>query len=120
MGPDRQNRGVVYFVGHGGSYSMLNQVELAKLLLTLANNTTIADCTIFLDVCQSAQRHNLELEQIESRFRDTPFASLIELLPRNRAELYAFLALLVAVAQLIVSLHASSPPTITPGQVIRR
>jgi hypothetical protein len=59
---------------------------------------------------------NLEPAQVESRVRETNFADLVEFLPKDRAELYAFLALLLTIIQLIVSLHASAP-TITPAQV---
>lgn len=59
---------------------------------------------------------NLEPAQVESRVRETNFADIVELLPKDRAELYAFLALLLTIIQLIVSLHASVP-TITPAQV---
>jgi hypothetical protein len=68
-------------------------------------------------IIQEARQHGLKSEQIESKVRETPFANLAGLLPRDRAELYAFLALLLAVIQLVVNLRTSNAPTITPEQV---
>ncbi len=59
----------------------------------------------------------LKPEQIESRVRETPFASLAGLLPTDRAELYAFLVLFLTVIQLVMKLRTSDAPTMPPEQV---
>jgi hypothetical protein len=67
-------------------------------------------------IFREAQQYGLQPDQVKSRVRETPFASLVDLLPRDPAELYALLAVLLTIAQLVVSLRTTTP-TITPGQV---
>lgn len=55
--------------------------------------------------------------QIEAAVHETPFANLANLLPKDRSKLYAFVAVLLTVIQLILSVRTSSFPTITPEQV---
>lgn len=89
----------------------------------LANSLAISSATIgdyheLGNILRNAQQLDLEPDQIESKVRETPFVGLASLLPRDRTELYAFLALLLTIVQLIVSLRApDTAPTITPGQV---
>jgi hypothetical protein len=81
-------------------------------------SATPEDYQKLLRIVKNAQQQNAEPEQVESRIREsTPFGGLVQLLPKDRAELYAFLAVLVAIVQLVVSLRAPETKTITPEQV---
>jgi hypothetical protein len=87
------------------------------VLEIVSASATIEDYQNFFVIVQEAQRLSLAPDQVKARVRGTPFADLVELLPRDRAGLYDFLSLLVAIITLVVSLRSSSEPTITPDQV---
>lgn len=84
-----------------------------------AISVTAVDVHILVDISAYAEQQNLEPAQVEEAIRErTPFEALLEFLPKDRTELYAFLALLVAVLQLMVAMRApEQPKEMTPEQV---
>jgi len=92
-------------------------VEAVQTVTTAS--VTVVDVHVLAQISVDAEQQKLEPAQVESAIRErTPFEALLELLPKDRGELYAFLALLVAVLQLVVSLRAPEQPrSMTPQQV---
>ena len=67
---------------------------------------------------EQPRREGLDFAQVVTRIREsTPFTGLIQLLPKDRAELYALLAVLVAVLDLILSQRAAKVEVVSPDQV---
>lgn len=99
---------------------MMQQQHLARFVQgVIATPATTADLNRLAEIAENAQQQNLEPDQVEATIREsTPFAALIQLLPKDRSELYMFLTLLVAVLTLIVTMRAPEPTQVlTPQQV---
>jgi hypothetical protein len=84
-----------------------------------ATSITVEEINLLMQVSVDAEQQNLEPAQVEEAIRErTPFEVLLQILPKDRTELYAFLALVVAVLQLVVAMRPPGPPqTMTPEQV---
>jgi hypothetical protein len=105
------------------------RVVVTRLVQGFAEATlTPEDLQKLAEIFQEAEEEGLQPEQVESRIRDsTPFAWLLALLPQNRSERIAYLAILVEIIGIIVAVivgrqpgpQPSQPPrpTITPQQV---
>lgn len=113
MGHDQEPLKISF---HGAaSYAMIH--KLVHMLLTEKPIETVNFDHILDQFLKAYFNPSLKPDQIEAAVRETPFADLARLLPKERSELYTFIALVLAVVQLIVSLHTPSCPTITPYQV---
>ncbi len=87
-----------------------------------ATPATVEDLNQLAKIAEDAQRQGLDAEQVEQKIRErTPFAGLIQLMPKDREarmELYAVLAVLLMALQLIVAVRAAQPTqVVTPEQV---
>jgi hypothetical protein len=62
-------------------------------------------------ILENAQEHSAKAEEVKADIeRETPeFASLTDLLPRNRAELYAFIALILTTIQMLLPTSGNIP-----------
>ena len=87
-----------------------------------ATPATVEDLNQLAEIAEDAQRQGLDAEQVEQKIRErTPFAGLIQLLPKDREarrELYDVLQVLLMVLTLIVAMRAAQPTqVVTPEQV---
>jgi hypothetical protein len=102
---------------------MRMQMMNRQLLLQMAQQVaatpaTVEDIQELVEISRSAEPQGLDFAQVVARIRQsTPFAGLIQLLPKDRAELYALLAVLVAVLDLILSQRAPKVEVVSPNQV---
>lgn len=100
---------------------MMNRQRLSQLVQQVVDTpATWEDLQRLAEISQDAQQQDLEPDQVEAKIREsTPFDGLPRLLPKDRTELYAFLALLVAIIQVVVALNQSAPETkvVSPEQV---
>jgi hypothetical protein len=92
------------------------RVELISRQLTAAFEATLSDYEQLGDIILLEREKKSEPEQVKTKIRQTPFAGLVGLLPKDRIELYAFLAVLLAVIQIVITLLGSTQ-TISPAQV---
>ncbi len=108
------------------SQNPLRQQLIRQVVGTVLEASITSEDLVELSlIVQEAHDKDLEPAQLEQRFRGTPLASLADLLPSDRSELYAFVTMLVTILGLLVSivaLHvaepsAQPPPIITPQQV---
>jgi hypothetical protein len=96
-----------------------------QLLLQVAQQVaatpaTVEDIQELAEISRTAEQQGLDFAQVVARIQDsTPFAVLVDLLPRDRAELYALLAVLVAVLQLILNQQPTKVEVVSPDQVER-
>ena len=103
--------------------NMLRQQMNRHLLLQAAQQVaatpaTVEDIQELVDISRTAELQGLDFAQVVARIREsTPFTSLVQLLPKDRAELYALLAVLVAVLDLILSQRAAKVEVVSPDQV---
>jgi hypothetical protein len=104
--------------------NMLRQQMMNRQLLLQAAQqvaampATVEDIQELVDISRTAEPQGLDFAQVVARIREsTPFAGLIQLLPKDRAELYALLAVLVAVLDLILSQRAAKVEVVSPDQV---
>jgi hypothetical protein len=104
--------------------NMLRQKMMNRQLLlqaaqrVAATPATVEDVQALVDISRTAEPQGLA--QVVTRIREsTPFTGLIQLLPKDRAELYALLAVLVAVLDLILSQRAAKVEVVSPDQVER-
>ena len=82
---------------------MMNRALLSRVAHQVAP-ATVEDLQELAEISRTAESQGLDFAQVGARIQDSaPFAALIELLPRDRAELYALLAVLVAVLELVLS-----------------
>jgi hypothetical protein len=79
----------------------------------------VEDLQELAEISRTAESQGLDFAQVVARIQDsTPFAALIELPPRDRAEMYALLAVLVAVLELILNQHPQPEvKVVSPEQV---
>jgi preprotein translocase subunit SecA len=89
-----------------------------------APQRTVDELNRFVSILREAQQEQQSAEAIASRVqKDAPsFSKLIELLPKNRAELYGFVAVILAAAQLVTQPPQPSNTTVsvTVNQVIQQ
>jgi hypothetical protein len=103
--------------------NMLRQMMNRQLLLQAAQQVAATPATVeeiqeLVDISRTAEPQGLDFAQVVTRIREsTPFTGLIQLLPKDRAELYALLAVLVAVLDLILSQRAAKVEVVSPDQV---
>lgn len=104
--------------------NMLRQQMMNRQLLlrlgqqVAATPATVEDLRELVEITRIAEPQGLDFAQVVARIREsTPFAGLIQLLPKGRAELYALLAVLVAVLDLILNQRAAKVEVVTPDQV---
>jgi hypothetical protein len=96
-----------------------------QLLLQVAQQVaatpaTVEDIQELAEISRTAEQQGLDFAQVVARIQDsTPFAVLVDLLPRDRTELYALLAVLVAVLQLILNQQPTKVEVVSPDQVER-
>lgn len=96
---------------------MMNRALLAQVAQTVAP-ATVEDLQELVEISLTAESESLDFAQVVERIQErTPFATLIELLPRERAELYALLAVLVAVLELILNQRPTKVEVVSPDQV---
>lgn len=94
-----------------------------QLLLRAAQQVTATPATVedlqeLVEISRTAEPQGLDFAQVVARIRQsTPFTGLIQLLPKDRAELYALLAVLIAVLDLILSQRAAKVEVVSPDQV---
>jgi hypothetical protein len=83
---------------------MQRQLILQVAQQVTATPVTVEDIRELAEISRTAESQGLDFAQVMARIQEsTPFATLIELLPRDRAELYALLAVLLAVLELVLS-----------------
>jgi uncharacterized protein (UPF0335 family) len=87
-----------------------------------ATPATVEDLNQLAEIAEDAQHQGLDVEQVEQKLREsTPFAGLIQLLPKDREarmELYAVLQVLLTALTLIVAMRvAQQTQVVTPEQV---
>jgi len=70
-----------------------------------APDQTVEDLQRFEAILRDLREHDASVDEVQEAIRTQvpQFASLADLLPRNRNELYAFLALLMAVVQTLLA-----------------
>jgi len=104
---------------------MRQQMMQRQLLLQVAQQVaatpaTVEDIRELAEISRTAEQQGLDFAQVVARIQEsTPFAVLVDLLPRDRAELYALLAVLVAVLQLILNQQPTKVEVVSPDQVER-
>jgi hypothetical protein len=84
-----------------GIFNFLNNtIEVVQ-----APDQTIDDLSRFGAILRDLRARNASVDEVQEAIRQeaSQFASLADLLPRNRAELYAFLALIIAAIQALQS-----------------
>jgi isopropylmalate/homocitrate/citramalate synthase len=100
---------------------MQQQMMNRQLLLQMAQQVapaTVEDLQELVEISRTAEPQGLDFAQVVTRIREsTPFAGIVQLLPKDRAELYALLAVLVAVLDLILSQRPNKVEVVTPDQV---
>jgi hypothetical protein len=100
---------------------MQQQMMNRQLLLQMAQQVapaTVEDLQELVEISRTAEPQGLDFAQVVTRIREsTPFAGIVQLLPKDRAELYALLAVLVAVLDLILSQRPTKVEVVTPDQV---
>ncbi len=97
---------------------MNRQLLLRAAQQVAATPATVEDIQELVEISRTAEPQGLDFAQVVARIREsTPFAGLIQLLPKDRAELYALLAVLVAVLDLILSQRAAKVEVVSPDQV---
>jgi hypothetical protein len=97
---------------------MNRQILLQAAQQVAAVPATVEDLRELAEISRSAEPQGLDFSQVVARIQEsTPFAVLIDLLPRDRAELYALLAVLVAVLELILNQRPTKVEVVTPDQV---
>jgi hypothetical protein len=97
---------------------MNRQILLLAAQQVAAVPATVKDLRELAEISRSAEPQGLDFSQVVARIQEsTPFAVLVDLLPRDRAELYALLAVLVAVLELILNQRPSKVEVVTPEQV---
>jgi hypothetical protein len=106
--------------------NMLHQQMMNRQLLlqlcqeVVATPATVEDIQALVEITRTAEPQVLDFAQVVARIREsTPFTGLAQLLPKDRAELYALLAVLVAVLQLLLSQGAPRVEVVTSDQVER-
>jgi hypothetical protein len=84
---------------------MMNRQLLLQLCQeVVATPATVEDIQALVEITRTAEPQGLDFAQVVARIREsTPFTGLVQLLPKDRAELYALLAVFVAVLQLLMS-----------------
>jgi hypothetical protein len=97
---------------------MMNRALLSQVAQQVAP-AAVEDLQELVEISRAAEPQGLDFAQVVARIREsTPFAALIELLPRDRAELYAFLALLLMVIEMALSQRPQPEvKVVTPDQV---
>ena len=90
-----------------------------------APSRTIQELTRLVEILRAARASSAKPEDVARDIdRDIPaLAPLMQLLPVNRSEWYAFLAVLLAVVQVYLAANppgAPTPPTVTINQVIQQ
>jgi hypothetical protein len=72
-----------------------------------------------IDICaQEVEDPGLEFARVETEIRGTtPFAGLVQLLPRDRTELVAYLGLLLVIIQTVIMLTQKPVVVVAPDQV---
>jgi hypothetical protein len=100
----------------------MQRQHVSRLVQVVATTPATEDLNQLAEIAEDAQRLGLDAEHVEQRIREsTPFAGLIQLLPKDREarmELYAVLAVLLMALQLIVAMRAAQPTqVVTPEQV---
>jgi hypothetical protein len=94
------------------------QLLLRTAQQVAATPATVEDIQELAEISRTAEPQGLDFAQVVARIRaSTPFTGLIELLPKDRAELYALLAVLVAVLELILNQRATKVEVVSPDQV---
>jgi hypothetical protein len=90
-----------------GTYSFVGDVTR----LLQAPQRTVDELRRLAHILENAQERGADTEEIKAEIeRETPeFASLTDLLPRNRAELYAFIALILMIIQMLQSTPGNIP-----------
>lgn len=88
-----------------GTYSFVGEVTN----LLQAPQRTVDELQKLASIFEDAQKYGAGKEEIREQVqREAPqLASIADLLPRNRAEVYAFLALVIAIIQLLLSSSGS-------------
>lgn len=121
MGQDeKQNEIFISYTSRESLYTMTIKGKAREIARALASNpaTTVEYRDIIEHFQKAYNEPDLKPNQVEAVVRKTPFASLAKFVPKDRSELYAFVALLLTILQIIISLRTSSnEPTITPDQV---
>ena len=112
--------------GHVARQNMMRQQMMQRQLLlqvaqqVAATPSTVEDIRELAEISRTAEQQGLDFAQVVARIQEsTPFAVLVDLLPRDRAELYALLAVLVAVLQLILNQQPTKVEVVSPDQVER-
>ena len=113
--------------GQTARQNMMRQQMMRQqhLLLQVAQQVaatpaTVEDIRELAEISRTAEQQGLDFAQVVARIQEsTPFAVLVDLLPRDRAELYALLAVLVAGLQLILSQQPTKVEVVSPDQVER-
>jgi hypothetical protein len=84
---------------------MMNRQLLLQLCQeVVATPATVEDIQALVEITRTAEPQGLDFAQVVARIREsTPFTGLVQLLPKDRAELYVLLAVFVAVLQLLMS-----------------
>jgi hypothetical protein len=97
---------------------MMNRALLSRVAQQVAP-AAVEDLQELVEISRTAEPQGLDFAQVVARIQEsTPFAALIELLPRDRAELYAFLALLLMVIEMALSQRPQPEvKVVTPDQV---
>jgi hypothetical protein len=99
---------------------MQRQLLLQVAQQVAATPATVEDIRELAEISRTAEQQGLDFAQVMAQIQEsTPFAVLVDLLPRDRAELYALLAVLVAVLQLILSQQPTKVEVVSPDQVER-
>jgi hypothetical protein len=100
---------------------MMNRQLLLQLCQEVVTTpATVEDIQALVEITRTAEPQGLDFAQVVARIREnTPFTGLVQLLPKDRAELYALLAVLVAVLQLLLSQGAPKVEVVTSDQVER-
>lgn len=103
-----------------GVYSIMGDV----INVIQAPETSKRDLERIAAILRQAQQRKASIENVaEDIRREAPsLSSVADLLPQNRAELYAFLQLVLAAVMLYLALKSSSPssPNITINQIINQ
>jgi hypothetical protein len=99
---------------------MQRQLLLQVAHQVAATPATVEDIRELAEISRTAEQQGLDFVQVMARIQEsTPFAVLVDLLPKDRAELYALLAVLVAVLQLILNQQPTKVEVVSPDQVER-
>lgn len=99
---------------------MMNRQLLSRVVQQVVEVApTAEDLQRLIDICaQEVEDPGLEFARVETKIREaTPFASLIQLLPRDRTELVAYLGLLLVIIQTVIMLTQKPVVVVTPDQV---